>query len=353
MVDASPDGREVLRPPRISVVIPAYSRRAFLVAAVRSVLSQRRTPADAEVIVVKNFHDPEIDRFLDSEGIRVLDSGSALYGTMLAMGVRECTGDIVAILEDDDLFDRQKLARLREVFDRVPGLTFYHNDYAEIDVRGSACPPSDQRREIDLRTRSRAAEVVDDRDKVAAFDRMEDSVAEAHVSCLALPRDALLRVLRYLEPINIGADFFLFFVGLASSGPMMVDPGKFTLYRRHPANSSRALAYDPAVYHELVEGSRVMAVQTREMLNSLGAERFLAVLEQELVAHRLYLAVSAPRPGRRPVAEAIVGMMRRPRSFRGVGRFGLFARSFVYLVVPGVAVRLFRPSVAPPTLTPA
>jgi hypothetical protein len=32
-------------------------------AAVRSVLSQRHSPADAGMIVVKTFHDPEIDRF--------------------------------------------------------------------------------------------------------------------------------------------------------------------------------------------------------------------------------------------------------------------------------------------------
>jgi hypothetical protein len=328
--------------PRFSIILPAYSRRAFLVGAVRSVLSQRGDPAECEVIVVKNFLDAEVDGFLESEGVQVLDSGSGTYGVMIAMAVRACRGEVVAILEDDDLFDAGKMARLREVFNGSLSVSFYHNDYREIDELGAAKSPSGQRQEIDRRVGSRGVEIFAEEDKLGAFDRMGDSVAEAHVSCLALPRSTLLRVLPFLEPVNIGGDFFLFFVGLASEGAVVIDPSKLTLYRRHPANSSRALDSDPGSYQELVEGSRVMGRETRKMLRSLDGARFQPLLEQELSAHRVYIAITAPLPRRPTVARALIGMLRHPRSFRGVGRPQLFGRGCAFLIAPKRALQLLR-----------
>ncbi|MCI4373115.1 MAG: glycosyltransferase family 2 protein [Thermoplasmata archaeon] len=330
--------------PLISVILTAFSRRAFITGAVRSVLVQRLTSEEVEVIVVKNFQDESIDAFLQSEGVKTLDSGSATYGVMLAMGTRAARGEVVAILDDDDLFQNGKLARLLAVFHVGSRLDFYHNDYGEIDGQGNAPPPSAQRKEIDLRTRSRTYEIFSDAGKVDSFDRMGDSLAEAHTSCLALRRSLLMKVLPYLEPINIGQDFFLYFVGLAGEGRVMIDPGKFTLYRRHPANSSRALAEDHGAYRALVEGSRILGEQTRAMLRSLGAARFLPLLERELSAHRLYVTIAAPQLRRRAIAAAWAGMLRHPRSFRGVGRLELFARSTIFLLVPRLAVRRFRSS---------
>jgi glycosyltransferase involved in cell wall biosynthesis len=329
--------------PFISVIIAAYSRRTFLLTAIRSVTSHRTSPTEPEIVVVKNFRDEEIDRTLDSEGVKSIDFGSTTYGATIARAVRESRGEVVAFLEDDDLFDETKLGRLEDVFRCDSRLVFYHNDYREIDERGKEIPPSSQRRSIDRRTANRTSEVFAGRARLASFDRMGDAVAQAHMSCIAVRRSLLVRVADYLEHVPVGVDFFLFFVGMACDGAIRIDPGKFTLYRRHPDNSSRALSFDPQKYGDLVGGSRSLIEATSAMLRNLGAESLLPLLEQEFSGHTLYLAVTAPAPTRRALAAAMFEMLRHPGSFHGVGRRALFLQSGFMLLIPGLAIRLLRP----------
>ena len=51
--------------PFISVVT-AYSRREFLKYAVKSVINQTLDKSLYEIIVVKNFRDPEVDHTVES-----------------------------------------------------------------------------------------------------------------------------------------------------------------------------------------------------------------------------------------------------------------------------------------------
>jgi hypothetical protein len=329
--------------PVISVLIVAYFRRSFLLTAVNSVTAQRTSRTEPEIVVVKNFPDAELDEFLNLEGVKIIEFGSETYGATISRAVRECRGEIVAFLEDDDAFEGAKLGRLREIFGGGSRVVFYHNDYREIDDRGEALAGSSSRRSIDRRTKLRLSESFEGPAKLDMFDRMGDSVAEAHMSCVAMRRSTLERVLTRLERIPIGVDFFLFFVALASDGAVMIDPGKLTLYRRHFANSSRALSFDPRQYRQLVEGTRVMAEETGATLRDLGGEEFLPILERELSAHALYVEVTAPMPKRRALATALFEMVRHPESFRGPGRRGLFLRSWLFLLEPRVAARFLRP----------
>ncbi len=54
--------------PFISVVITAYNRREFLKYAVKSVINQTLDKSLYEVIAVKNFKDPEVDKLIESSG---------------------------------------------------------------------------------------------------------------------------------------------------------------------------------------------------------------------------------------------------------------------------------------------
>jgi len=226
----------------------------------------------------------------------------------------------------------------------IPGWS-YHNDYEEIDGRGIRAPASSQRRAIDRRVAGRSSERYDGVEKTAQFARIGDSVPSAHMSCLAMRRSLLLLVLDRLERVPIGVDFFLFFVGVAGEGAMVIDPAKLTQYRRHAANSSRALSFDPASYLELVAGSRTMAAETRGAVEALGGVSILPWLEAELAAHALYVATAAPRPQRRAVGDALLGVLRGPRSLAGVERPSQWLRSWLFLVSPHLAARLLRPRV--------
>jgi len=336
-------------PPRprtvgLTVIVPAYSRTEFLPGAVRSLLAQRAGVAwPVEILVVKNFASPGLEDLVRSESVATLEFGSRVYGSTIARAIRASRGKVIAFLEDDDLFDPTKLARLEAVFAKEPSVTFYHNDYREIDRAGGPSRPSAQRRGIDRRVRGRGLERYAGAEKVRAFDRIGDSVPSAHLSCIAMRREALTRVLDRLERVPIGVDFFLFFVALASEGEIVIDPEKLTLYRRHPGNSSRSLSFDPAWYGELVEGSRRMAEETRGMVDDLGRRELHPILDGELAAHALYVATSAPVPRRRAVGSALLELLGRTQTLHGVGRKGLCGEGALFSLSPSIAARLLRP----------
>lgn len=253
--------------------------------AVRSVVAQRTSPHDVEIIVIKDFRDPEIDRYLGSESIQTIEFGSQVYGLTIARAVRACHGEIVAFLEDDDAFDPRKVERLRVVFEPGHGAAYYHNDYQEIDEAGRTGSTSPQRRDVDRRIRGRGVERYHGPATWKSFRRILDSVPEAHLSCVAIRRSELERILERLASVPIGVDFFLFFAGLASEGGLVIDPEKLTLYRRHPANSSRSLAVDPSWYERLTDGTERMAAATRAMLKDRNAVSLLPQLEEVLAWH--------------------------------------------------------------------
>jgi glycosyltransferase involved in cell wall biosynthesis len=98
--------------PLVSVIIPAYNQAEFLGDAIRSVLEQTYANIEAIVVddlspdntaeVVQSFRDPRL-RYIVHDRNRML---AAARNT----GMRAARGDIFALLDADDYFDRSKLA---------------------------------------------------------------------------------------------------------------------------------------------------------------------------------------------------------------------------------------------------
>jgi glycosyltransferase involved in cell wall biosynthesis len=313
-------------PPSLSVIIPAYYRRDFLLDAVQSVLEQPSPVGELEVLVVKNFEDEEIDEALVRGGVRTLNFGSQTYGLTLVRALRETHGEVVAFLEDDDRFATSKLQTLRGVFGASPAVGFYHNDYLEIDAAGKPRTRSELRRSLDRRVARKGLQVFGVRERREQFDRLTAFLPHAHLSCMAARRTLLESVTHQLERVPIGVDFFLFFAALASPGEIVVDPRPLTEYRIHPGNSSRQLTTSEERHAELERNSEAMTAEAREVLRALGSTSLAPLLESEIAAHEMFLAWSSPRPDSRALAAALVGMLRHPKSLRGPGRPKLFLR---------------------------
>jgi hypothetical protein len=248
----------------------------------------------------------------------------------------------VAFLEDDDAFDPRKVERLRDVFRPGSRTDYYHNDYREIDEAGRDTPSSPQRRDIDRRVKGRGVERFEGSAKRDSFLRILDSVPEAHLSCVAIRRSELEPILERLESVPIGVDFFLFFVGLASEGGLVIDPEKLTLYRHHSASSSRSLAEDPSWYDRLIGGTRRMSEATRAMLRDRNAVMLLPSLEDVLAAHELFVRTTAASPNRRALVAALAAVLRHPRGLRAPGRPALLLQAVLHLIHPSWARRLVR-----------
>ena len=107
----------------VGVVIPTRDRRDLLAATLDSVLAQR--DVQVEVVVVDDgSRDGTADwlRSLDDPRVRVLRNETAIgTGAARNRGLHEVTADLVAFVDDDDLWAPDKLARQVAAIEATPG----------------------------------------------------------------------------------------------------------------------------------------------------------------------------------------------------------------------------------------
>lgn len=127
-----------MTPPTVSVVIPVYNQADYVGEAVQSVVAQ--TYHHLEIIVVSDaspdntadvvgqFHDPRIT-YIEHESNRGLP---ATRNT----GIRASTGEILAFLDADDLFHRNKIARHVALLQDHPDIGGTYNPRFEIENDG-------------------------------------------------------------------------------------------------------------------------------------------------------------------------------------------------------------------------
>jgi glycosyltransferase involved in cell wall biosynthesis len=102
---------------RVSVVIPVYDGAGYLGEAIDSVLAQIRPPD--EVVVVDDGSTDATPEVIASYGDRVTAIRQPHLGNAAALnrGVEATTGELVAFLDADDIWVRDKLAVQLEVLE--------------------------------------------------------------------------------------------------------------------------------------------------------------------------------------------------------------------------------------------
>lgn len=124
----------------LSVVVTCYRRRAYLEAAVLSAGHQTLPRSEYEILVLKDWIDPEVDRRLEAQCVRVFNGDLAVVGEMIERGVLESRGEAICFLDDDDMFDPTKLEIVAQEFARDPGLVLFRNGFTSIDSTGRRDP---------------------------------------------------------------------------------------------------------------------------------------------------------------------------------------------------------------------
>ena len=120
-----------LENPYISVVIIAYDRKEFILEAVKSVIDQTLERSKYEIIVVKNYLDPEIDKFLKENDVFNIYTDEKPLGAKLAYGIEKSMGEVVSFLEDDDIYLPFKLREVYEVFQENKDVVYFKHSIVE------------------------------------------------------------------------------------------------------------------------------------------------------------------------------------------------------------------------------
>ena len=111
----------------ISVILTAYNRRVFIMDALKSILVQSLDRKNWELIVVKNYSDEAVDSLLLENNCKSIEMDGTI-GEFLHEGIKYCRGEVISFLDDDDLFSKDKLEHIYNLFSKDNKLVFYHNN---------------------------------------------------------------------------------------------------------------------------------------------------------------------------------------------------------------------------------
>jgi glycosyltransferase involved in cell wall biosynthesis len=119
------------------VIVPVYNRPKFVREAIDSALAQD-CPGGHEVVVVDDGSTDDTPRVLASYGdrIRVVRQGNAGPAIARNHGFKEARGELLALLDSDDVWLPGKLAAQVAVLDRHPDACLVHSDVEEFFETG-------------------------------------------------------------------------------------------------------------------------------------------------------------------------------------------------------------------------
>jgi hypothetical protein len=217
--------------PRLSAVVLAQDRRAFLPEAVRSAID---AGAD-EVIVVRNFADP----IPGAEGrFRDVRCDVPETGEKHARGVEAATGEIVAFLDDDDRWKPEKGPRMRAAFASTPGLAYL--SHAQSTIGEDGAPVSARHPEHAGRAPGRFASW--DRND---FADLAERIWPGNGSSTVVAREWALDWVPSLRAVGWSADTFWLVAAVLSGRPMTMLDAPLTDLRLHQENMSHARDASP------------------------------------------------------------------------------------------------------------
>lgn len=129
---------------RVSVILPVFNGRRFLLDAVRSVLAQSLPPC--ELIVVDDGSTDgslaELEGFLEETPatpfpVRVLRQANAGQSAARNLAARQAEGEYLAFLDQDDHWHPQHLEKLVEPLEESSAVGWVYCDFDEMDFNGN------------------------------------------------------------------------------------------------------------------------------------------------------------------------------------------------------------------------
>jgi len=326
----------------MSVIVTAHRRPTYLRAAVESALHQTLPRSRYEVLVTKDFTDPELDRFLEEAGVRVVPYREAELGPMYVRAASEAQGEVLLFLDDDDLFEPVKLAWTERMFREAPDLSYFHHWYQPIDQAGRPLDPS-LHRGRERRHRLQVGSLrLPGADAVARLQPLPELAADFCGSCTVVRRELILDRQSYCAHPDMNApDTFLFFSALLSGGALAIDPAALTRYRLHAANYSRPRSPEErSLWHERLDRSYRLILR---MAEAHGPPEVVREAEALLLLHRIDRALEDPRVSRAEIralyrqGRRLIGTHRWNARTRAFGHRGLLLLLSLYAISPRLA----------------
>ena len=259
--------------PAVTVLVDTFNHERFIEAAILSVLAQDFPAAETEILVVDDGSTdktPEIVRKFGSR-VRLIRKKNGGQASAFNVGISEARGEIVAFLDGDDWWARNKLSRATE----------YLATRREVGVLGHGIYQVDT-------VLGHTREILPIKSREISFASMEGTTFFRQMMCffgtsrLVIRKEIAQRVLPIPESIVIEADEFLAIMSIAySRAVLLLDP--LTYYRLHEDNLYQIRSGDCRKLARMRTAIEALAheLPTRLKLASIGSEQI------ELLVHTL------------------------------------------------------------------
>ena len=215
--------------PKISVIITAHDRKNYITECLKSVLDQTLERDLYEIIVVKNFDDACIDDFIKKNGIINVKTNNDAIGEKFLLGAEYSSSDILCILNDDDLFSKNKLEYVLHLFNEHKNLLYYHNSFIKIGEHGEIEDDNVELKNFIINTKSIGKREV--KTALSGFNTFNDS-------CASIKKKVILEYKSLIANIKGNQDTILFLLSSMQDGILIGDNEKLTHFRTHVSTSN-------------------------------------------------------------------------------------------------------------------
>jgi glycosyltransferase involved in cell wall biosynthesis len=122
---------------KVSVVIPVYNGEKHLRQTLESVFAQTSLPSEI-IIVNDGSTDGSLTILSEYEGaIRILHQNNCGVSHARNRGVAESKGELIALLDQDDIWHREKTEKQLKVFTEHPDVAFVYSNVDFMDPSGN------------------------------------------------------------------------------------------------------------------------------------------------------------------------------------------------------------------------
>jgi glycosyltransferase involved in cell wall biosynthesis len=246
--------------PTVTVLIDTFNHERFIDEAIVSVLEQDFPRAEMEILVVDDGstdRTPEIVRKFDPH-VRLLRKTNGGQASAFNAGIPEARGEIVAFLDGDDWWAKEKMNVVVDYLEGRPHIGVVGHGIYEFD--------SDT---------SRTAATIPQHAREISFDTVSNGRFFRQMMCffgtsrVSIRRNILSRVLPVPEQLVVEADEFVSTMSVAYSAAGLIQR-PLTFYRLHADNLFQVRKKDETKQRRIQKVLAALAEELRIRLHSAG-----------------------------------------------------------------------------------